>query len=217
MGKLIVIDGIDGTGKETQSKLLVDNLKKIGYNVKYISYPNYNSKYCNMIIDYLNGSFGNEPNEYAIMNMYALDRWTTYIKEWKDIYDNDGIIICDRYVPSMQIYSSTRKNIEYADTIHKLEYDLYNLPYPDLILYLNIDKDKNIELIDKRLNKINNSDKLDIIEKDKNFIIKLHNTVNDLIKKYNWDLVECMDDTNLKTINEIQNIILDKTMKVIGD
>lgn len=216
MGFLIVIDGIDGTGKETQSKLLIKKLKE-DYGIEkchLISFPNYNSPNCEMIKAYLRGDFGKTPNEYAVISMYALDRWMSYVSEWKKYYDDGYIIIADRYVQSMLIYTARRsKNKELIDFINHLEFDLYKIPKPDIVFYLDMDK----QLIEGRKNKITNNEDLDIIESDKNFMNGLRNVATTLSKENGWQLIDCMKNGELNSIENINNIILDRIMMALKD
>lgn len=216
MGFLIVLDGIDGTGKETQSKLLYKRIKEECNIDKcvLISFPNYESDNCTMIKSYLSGHFGNMPNEYAIISMYALDRWMSYVENWKKYYDEGYIIIADRYVQSMLIYTATRsKNENLLNFIKDLEFNKYQIPQPDLVLYLDMDK----QLIKGRKNKINNSEKLDIIESDEEFLSKLRNTALELSKKEHWQIVDCMKDGEVNSIENINDIILDKCLMALED
>lgn len=216
MGFLIVIDGIDGTGKETQSKLLLKRFKEeCGIDkVMRISFPNYESKNCEMIKSYLNGDFGQNPNEYAIITMYALDRWMSYIQEWKKYYDDGYIIICDRYVQSMMIYTARRsKNKELINFIKHLEFEQYKIPKADLVFYLDMDK----PLIKGRKNKITNDEKLDIIESNEEFLSGLRNTAITLSKEEDWQIVDCMKDGQLNSIENINNIILDMCLMALKD
>lgn len=214
MGFLIVVDGIDGTGKETQTKLLEKKLKE-EYNinkVKRISFPNYDSKYCEMLKSYLNGDFGLEPNEYAIITMYALDRWTSFITEWKEYYDQGYIIICDRYVQSMMIYTATRScKKELIDFIKDLEFCKYQIPKADLVFYLDMEK----PLIKGRKNKITNEEKLDIIESNTEFLSKLRNTALTLSKQEEWIVVDCIKEDKLKSIEDINEVILNKCLYLL--
>lgn len=214
MGFVIVIDGIDGTGKETQSKLLLNRLKnECGIEkVKLISFPNYNSPNCQMIKSYLNGDFGKQPNEYAVINMYALDRWMSFVEDWKQYFEDDYIIICDRYVQSMLIYTAKR-NPDLVPYIENLEFNLHKIPKADLVFYLDMDK----QLIEGRKNKANNSEELDILESDKEFMDSLRSVALTLSNEKGWQIVDCMDGNKLKSIENINNIILDKCIMALED
>ena len=103
LGKIIVIEGTDSSGKETQSNLLFEELKKQGFNVKKISFPNYDSPACEPVKMYLAGEFGKDAlniNPYPVSTMYAIDRYASYKKEWEEFYKTGGILITDRYTTS---------------------------------------------------------------------------------------------------------------------
>ena len=115
MGKLIVIEGTDSSGKETQSNLLYEKLLKRNLNVKKITFPNYESPACMPVKMYLAGEFGEKAldvNPYPVSAMYAIDRYASYKKDWEDFYKEEGIIITDRYTQSNMIHQASKLKSE---------------------------------------------------------------------------------------------------------
>ena len=106
-GKLIVIEGLDGSGKATQTALLCEALEKMGKKIRRITFPDYKEPSSALIKMYLGGEFGDDPgavNAYAASSFYAVDRFASFIKFWKDFYLAGGLVIADRYATSNAIY-----------------------------------------------------------------------------------------------------------------
>ncbi|MGL5513007.1 MAG: dTMP kinase, partial [Sporomusa sp.] len=143
-GKLIVIEGTDGSGKATQSKQLVDRLKAEGVLVRKVDYPNYQSQSSALVKMYLNGEFGNRPenlNAYAASAFYAVDRIASYKKEWEEFYLHGGIVIADRYTTSNMIHQAVKitdvgEKKTYLDWLVDFEFTKCGLPVPDTVIFL---------------------------------------------------------------------------------
>ncbi|MDN5304134.1 MAG: dTMP kinase [Fusobacteriaceae bacterium] len=216
MGKLIVIEGSDGSGKQTQTERLYKRLKNENRKVKKISFPNYESKASEPIKMYLSGEFGDnvkETNPYPISTMYAIDRYASFKKEWGEFYKENGIIISDRYTTSNMIHQGVKiedynKKIEYLKWLKDLEYNKIELPEPDIVIFLNMPTEKALELIKNRDNKITGKKEKDIHEKDIEYMKKSYENSLEISKIENWYKIECVDDNGeIKSIEEINNEI----------
>lgn len=215
MGKIIVIEGTDSSGKETQTKKLYERLKRDGCNVKKITFPNYESPACKPVKMYLAGEFGKEPlkvNPYPISIMFAIDRYASYKKEWEDFYKEDGIIITDRYVQSNMIHQASKIEDEeeknrYLNWLEDLEFEKIAVPKADLVIFLNMPLEFSSKLMEKRNNKITGETKKDIHEKDKSYMKKSYETACKLAKDKLWERVDCVKEGKLKTIEEISEDI----------
>lgn len=143
IGKLIIIEGGDGSGKQTQSLLLQEYLKKKSWQVKYFDFPRYGSFYGKIVGRFLVGEFGEMKtvSPYLISLAYALDRASAG-QEMTDWLKKGGLIICNRYVTSNLAHQSARlpeeKRKEYISWVEELEYKLNKLPKEDLIIYLYV-------------------------------------------------------------------------------
>ena len=215
--KFIVIEGLDSTGKETQSNLLVDKLRNEGNKVLKISYPNYDSRSSELVKMYLNGEILENPediNPYATSTFYAADRYITYIKEYKDIWNDYDYIIADRYVESNMIYQLTKlwnkkDPVKFISWLIQLEYSLNKLPYPDLILYLTVPLEVSTKLLSDRSKK--NNVQLDIHEKNLSYLDRCNIVARYCCNLFSWKEIECAtsDKNNIDSIEDIHQRIYD--------
>lgn len=226
MGKLIVIEGLDGSGKETQSKLLYKRLCQNGYKVMMISYPRYEKESSALVKMYLRGDFGKNPDEispYVSSTFYAVDRYASYKCEFQDFYNSGGIIIADRYTTSNMVHQGGKISDEeefnkYLNWLWNLEFELYKIPIPDKIYFLNIPLNHSIDRIEKRLNKITNEEKKDIHENNYTHLHNSYKNAKRLINLYHWHEIDCMNKDEFKTIEEInEEIYKDMVENIIKD
>lgn len=223
MGKLIVIEGTDSSGKETQSKILFDTLKKLNKKVIKISFPDYDSPACAPVKMYLSGELGEDANlinPYPISTMYAIDRYVSYVKKWKNLYLDDYIVITDRYVTSNMIHQASKiddtvSKERYLNWLDDLEYEKNKLPRPDKIFFLKMPIEKAKILMQERKNKITGESKKDIHEKDIDYLKKSYLNACEISKKYSWTEINCIDGDRIKTIDEISQEIYREIEKMI--
>lgn len=219
-GKIYVFEGSDCSGKQTQSEKVFNRLREEGHNVIRLSYPDYNSPACGAVKMYLAGEFGSKaesvnPKQASIM--YATDRVASYLKDWKEYYDNGGIIIMDRYVSSNIVHQAAKfdninDKMEFVNWCLKLEHKDLCLPTPDKIFFLNMPVEFSIMLNKNRNNKINGEEKKDIHEKDTAFLEKSYNNAFGLSKTLNWDIINCTNNNELRTLDEIHEEIYEKVI-----
>ena len=223
MGKLIVIEGTDASGKETQTKKLYEHLLQINKNVKKISFPNYDSPACEPVKMYLAGKFGENPlqiNPYPVSAMYAIDRYASYKMDWGTFYNEEGIIVTDRYVTSNMIHQGSKINdpIEkekYLDWLKDLEYNKILIPKPDIVVFLNMPTYMAVKLMKERDNKITGAKEKDIHEKNILYLENSYQNACEISKKYAWEEIHCLDGDRLKSIEEIAKEVFDKVKNVL--
>ena len=223
MGKLIVIEGTDSSGKETQTKKLYERLEKEIANVRKLSFPNYKSPACEPVKMYLAGAFGDNAldiNPYPVSTMFAIDRYASYKMEWEKFYQDGGIIVTDRYTTSNMVHQASKiesidKKNEYLDWLEELEYSKMGIPRPDLIIFLNMPTETAAELMAQRKNKITGEDIKDIHEKDISYLKKSYENACNIAKKYNWLEIKCVENGRLKTIDEIGEEIFSVVEKIL--
>ncbi|MFK4786012.1 dTMP kinase [Fusobacterium sp. MFO224] len=215
MGKIIVIEGTDSSGKETQTRELYKKLKKEGYNVRKLTFPNYESRACEPVKMYLAGEFGKvalDINPYPISTMFAIDRYASYKKDWQTFYDEGGIIITDRYVQSNMIHQGSKlvnekEKKDYISWLEDLEFNKIGIPKADLVIFINMPLKFAKKLMEKRNNKITGEKEKDIHEKDEVYMEKSYNNACEISKVRGWKEVECVEKDRLKTIEEISKNI----------
>ena len=223
MGKLFVIDGTDGSGKQTQLGELKNRLNKEKIDYRVVSFPNYDSKTSTLVKMYLSGEFGTNSKEispYIASTFYAADRYATYQTELKEYYENGGLILADRYTTSNMIHQAgkikdKKERDKFLKWLWDFEFNLYKLPIPTEVFFLNMPVEKSLELIANRDNKFTHSSKKDIHERDKNHLIDAYSAACDVAKDYNWYEVKCVKDDKIRTIEDIHEEIYNEIKKHI--
>lgn len=222
-GKLIIIEsGSDASGKATQSEELLKKLTADGYNVRKVEYPNYKSESSTLVKMYLRGDFGKNADDvdaYIASTFFTADRYASFKTEWEEFYRSGGIVIADRYTTSNMVYQASKMEIEerdkYLDWLEDYEYNLFKIPRPDEVIFLNVPVDYSIKLMENRKNKFTGEDEKDIHESDKNYLRKTYNNSLYIADKYNWKRVECVKDEQLRTIEDISDEIYEIVKKIL--
>lgn len=218
-GRLIVIEGLDGSGKATQAERLFNRLKNDGKNVIKVSFPDYQSNSSALVKMYLAGEFGNNPdsvNPYAASSFYAVDRFASYAKNWKSFYQNGGIVIADRYTTSNAIHQCAKLTDEKWESFVKwlfdYEYNLMGIPEPFKTIYLRVDPSLSQKLMTKRYE--GDEAKKDIHESNLDYLNRSRKAADYCAEKLGWNVIECADGEKMRSIDEISddiyNIISDK-------
>ncbi len=211
MGKLITIEANDGSGKETQSKRLVEHLKQDGYCVKRVTYPNYASDSSALVKMYLNGEFAEDAdavNPYAASVFFAVDRYASFKREWQSFYDDGGIVIADRYTTANMIHQ-TAKLTESAEIdtflswLSDFEYNIMGIPRPDMTFFLDVPVEHSIKVIEARANKIDGSTKKDIHERDNSHLVRAYQASQIVGQREGWIRIVSMNGTVFRPIEAI--------------
>lgn len=208
--RLIVVEGLDGSGKATQSQLLATWLKKKGAEIRAVSFPGYQSPSSSLVKMYLGGEFGSHPddvNAYAASSFYAVDRFASYKKDWEADYKN-GIVIADRYTTSNAIHQCSKLDKsewdEYLAWLFHYEYELLGIPSPDIVIYLKVAPEVSQILLKRRYE---GEDKRDIHEKDEVYLKKCQEAAAYCAEKLSWKVIECCEGGEMRSIESIQNSI----------
>ncbi len=220
-GKLIVIEGLDSSGKATQAEKLKQRLENEGFKVMKITFPDYGSNSSALVKMYLNGEISEKPediNAYAASSFYAVDRYVSYKTKWEQFYLDGGVIIADRYTTSNMIHQAAKidgtriKNL-YLDWLYDYEYKLLKLPVPNKIIFLDMPPEYAIELMQNRANKITGGEKKDIHERDHSYLEKSYENALYVAKKFDWSTVFCVEGGAVRTIENISDEIFTTVMK----
>ena len=218
-GKLIVIEGLDGSGKATQASLLYKYLKEKNDRTVTVSFPDYNQPSSALVKMYLNSEFGKDPdivNAYAAASFYSIDRYASFLRFWKEKYENGFTIIADRYTTSNAIYQTAKLDPvqwdKYLDWLYDYEYNKLLLPKPDIVIYLDMPVEISQELMSTRYD--GNEEKKDIHESNISFLNLCKKTALYSSKKWGWKNIECFSGSNIKSIDEIHKEITEIIKKV---
>lgn len=212
MGKLIVIEGTDGSGKSTQFKLLSQRLEHDGVAFKHLVFPRYSEESSALIRMYLGGQFGNKPsdvNAYAASSFYAVDRYASYKMDWGQWYEDGGTVLSDRYTTSNAVHQASKepaeKRQEFWSWLYDFEYEKLSLPRPDLIIYLDVPTDFTEKLMRHRESSTGTS--ADIHEKDLDYLATCRETGRAAAKFYGWTVISCVKDGQMRSIEDIHEEI----------
>lgn len=219
-GKLIVIEGLDGSGKSTQLDVLTERLTELGVDNKKISFPDYDEPSSTLVKMYLSGEFGSEPsdvNAYAASLFYAVDRYASFKKYWKDYYENGGIVIAGRYVTSNAVHQMSKlprdEWQEYLDWLADLEYVKNGIPKPDLVILLDVSPDVSQKMLEKRYN--GDETKKDIHENNVDYLKHCRTAAKFGAEHGGWVVIKCDDRNSMRSINDISDDILREVKKII--
>ncbi len=212
MGKLIVFEGTDGSGKSTQFRLLTERLSKEGIDYTKLVFPQYAEPSSALIRMYLAGEFGTKPsdvNAYAASTFYAVDRYASYQKVWKQDYEAGRLIVSDRYTSSNAVHQASKEPAEkrtaFLAWLYDLEFEKMGLPKPDLVLYLDMPLQLTEQLMRKREQETNTH--ADIHEQDLAYLQQCKQAAELAADYYGWTRIACARNGQLRTIEEIHEQI----------
>lgn len=212
-GKLIVLEGLDGSGKATQSALLAQVLTARGIACRRISFPNYDSLSSGPVRMYLGGEFGSRPgdvNAYAASAFYAVDRYAGYKSDWGAFYEAGGLLIADRYTTANAVHQCSKlprgQWDAYLDWLFEFEYRRMGIPEPDLVLYLAVDPLLSQELMSGRY--AGREEKKDIHERDVAYLEHSRDAAEYCVGRLGWHRIECERDGAMRPAEEIAAEVL---------
>jgi dTMP kinase len=206
-GKLIIIEGLDGSGKTTQTELLTRRLGERGNPVRRLKFPDYDSKSSALVKMYLAGEIGgiDEVNLYAASSFYACDRYISFTTGWKADYEAGAAILCDRYTTSNIIYQMAKLPKpawnSYIDWLWDYEFTRIGLPEPDLVLYLDMEPETSRALLHKRYG--GDSGKLDIHEANLGYLLACREAAHYAAEKLGWRILRCCHDGKPLPVEEV--------------
>jgi len=214
MSTFIAIDGLDGSGKETQSNLLVNRLKIDGYAVRSLSFPMYDSDSSAPVRMYLDGKLGSRPsdtNAYAASTLFACDRYASYKSDWKKDYDKlDKVIVANRYTSANAVHQLSKLPRDQWDSflswLWDFEFIKLGLPVPDVVIYLELLPEQSMELVSKRSDSTGRQK--DIHEKDEGFMRRSYDAAQFACEKLGWHKIKCYDENGIRERTAILNEIL---------
>ena len=219
MGKLVVFEGVDGSGKSTQFDLICKKFTDDKRKFKRIVFPRYNEPSSALIKMYLAGDFGSDPdsvNAYAASSFYAVDRYASFIRDWREYYDSGGLILTDRYTTSNALHQGAKIAKEHRGDFFKwlydYEFDLIGLPMPDLVIYMDI----SIEYAAKRLlhRQTETGTNADIHENDMLYLKNSIESGEQASTQFGWHKISCIKNEVERDKEELHKEIYELILKL---
>ena len=220
MGRLIVIEGLDGSGKSTQLELLPKNLLKKGIDSRTVSFPDYESDSSALVKMYLGGRFGTSPgdvNGYAASLFYAVDRYASFKTTWGQYYSDGGTVISGRYTTSNAVHQTSKLPESewkaFLDWLYDLEYNRVAIPKPDKVIFLDMPIEVSQKLLSHRYS--GDEAKKDIHESDTEYLNRCRQAAMFTAKYSGWTIIPCSKDGEPRSIDDIANDVLQEALKVL--
>jgi len=203
-----VLEGTDGSGKSTQFNLLTKRLEEEQISFRRLRFPRYDQESSALIRMYLGGAFGSDPeavNAYAASTFYAVDRYASFLQDWKADYENGCLFLADRYTTSNAVHQGSKMAPEerkpYYGWLYELEYEKMGLPKPDLVILLDMPIELTRQLMRKR--EADTNTQADIHEQDLSYLEQCRASAKTAAEYYGWQVISCEKDGNLRTIEDI--------------
>lgn len=212
-GKLIVLEGTDGSGKSTQFARLCQRMEQESQPFHRLVFPRYQEPSSMLLRMYLQGEFGSHPgdvNAYAASTFYAVDRYAAWKQDWGDIYRAGGVILADRYTTSNAVHQGGKLTGEeqrkFFAWLADFEYGKLELPEPDLVLWLDMPTEKAVENLRRRENETHTQG--DIHEVDEGYLRKCRACAGAAADYYGWRRVSCLDAAGgVRSVEDIHDEI----------
>ena len=212
MGKLIVIEGTDGSGKSTQFRLLTSRLEAEQVKFQKLVFPQYSEPSSALIRMYLGGEFGSKPedvNAYAASAFYSVDRYASYRKVWGKWYEEGGLVVSDRYTTSNAVHQASKEPEErredFLNWLYDFEYGKLGLPRPDLVIYLDVPTDFTEKMLRHRETETNTH--ADIHEQDTAYLATCRRMGRAAAAHYGWTMIRCVRDGAMRSMEDIHEEI----------
>ena len=212
MGKLIVLEGTDGSGKSTQFQRLTDRLSQEGRQFQKLVFPQYSEPSSALIRMYLGGEFGARPsdvNAYAASAFYSVDRYASYKKVWGQWYEGGGLVVSDRYTTSNAVHQASKeppeKQSDFLKWLYDFEYSKLGLPRPDLVVYLDVPTDFTEKMMRSR--EAATHTHADIHEQDLEYLATCRRTGRAAAEYYGWTVIGCVKNGAMRSIDDIHEEI----------
>lgn len=220
MGKFIAIDGLDGSGKGTQSEILVQRLQSEGKRVRVLSFPMYENDSSLFVRMYLDGKLGDKPsdtNAYAASMFFGADRYISYVTDWKkDILDPDTYVVANRYTTANAVHQLSKlpesEWEKFLKWLWDFEFSKLGLPEPDLVLYLELPPRLSLSLVKSRSD--STGQKMDIHEKDTEYMARCYDAALYSCEKLGWKQIKCYNGDLIRTREDIAEEIYKEVGKL---
>lgn len=220
--RLIAIDGLDASGKMTQTELLKDLLEAKGIPYRYLSFPTYNDEYSAHVNMYLKGRFGEDPetvNAYAASSFFGADRYCSYMLDWKKDYENGAVILANRYTSANAVHQLSKMERDqyeaFLEWLTDYEYNKLGIPKPDAVVYLCVPPEVSQKMIQHRCDET--GAEKDIHEKNKSHLENSYRAALYSAEQQGWIKIDCNDGENMRTREDIHKEIVEKLKDIIPE
>ena len=220
MGKLIVLEGTDGSGKATQTEKLLERLLSEGVRCRTVEFPRYGEESSALIRMYLGGAFGDRPsdvNAYAASTFFSVDRYASFKQDWGGFYADGGVVLADRYTTSNAVHQGGKLPPEerkaYFRWLFDFEYRLMGLPAPDLVIYLDVPVEQTEENMHRREAETHTA--ADIHEKDRDYLLQCQIAAMDAAEQFGWKRIPCTRDGAMRSVEEIHSDIYSAVKEIL--
>ncbi len=207
-GKLIVLEGTDGSGKATQAGLLLQSLTARGISCREIDFPRYGNPFAEPARLYLAGALGARPGDVsacAASVFYAVDRYASYKEDWGRDYEAGGLILANRYTTSNAVHQASKleraEREAFLSWLFDLEYRRLELPEPDLVVYLDLPVELTERLLRARQERTHTQ--ADIHEQDEAYLRSCRENAREIARDLGWRRIDCSRDGVLRTPEDI--------------
>ncbi|MCL1828851.1 MAG: thymidylate kinase [Oscillospiraceae bacterium] len=219
-GKLIVLEGVDGSGKSTQYEKLCSRLEAENRPFVKLVFPRYDKESSALIRMYLKGGFGSSPNDvnpYAASTFFAVDRYASHKEEWGAHYSSGGLVLCDRYTTSNAVHQGSKlpddKLGGFLEWLYDFEFRLLGLPRPDLVLYMDVDADCCISGLKHRQTVTNTEG--DIHETDIDYLKNCLRAGSRAADVLGWKKIKCVKGGLMRNVDEIHLEVYDEVERMV--
>ncbi|MBR3182454.1 MAG: hypothetical protein IKF56_07455 [Eggerthellaceae bacterium] len=213
--KLIAIEGLDGSGKETQTNLLKAALQQRGFNVGSVSFPRYGQPSAAPVEHYLSGGYGEnaaDVNAYAASSLFAVDRLASYLGEWHDEFHGSDYFIADRYTTSNAIHQLSKLPYDqweaFSSWLFDHEFGKLALPKPNAVVYLRLDLATSQALLERRYG--GDASRRDVHERDLGYLERSRQAAEWCAERFGWLTVECARDGKLRDRDDVHDEIVER-------
>ena len=220
-GKLIVLEGGDGTGKTTQVRLMAQRLEQEGIPFRQVKFPRYGSPFAAPVERYLLGDLGTRPGDvsaYAASTLYAVDRYASYQQEWRGDYEGGTLILADRYTTSNAVHQAPKLPEEerwaYLNWLFDLEYNRLALPEPDLMIYLDLPAELSAQMLRRRQEATHTQ--ADIHERDEAYLRTCRESAAEIVRRFGWRRIDCSRNGGIRTPEDIHREVWTLVSALLG-
>ncbi len=220
--RLIAIDGLDASGKMTQTELLKDLLSDLGVPYRYLSFPTYDADYSAHVNMYLKGRFGDDPeivNPYAASSFFGADRYCSYLLDWKNDYESGSVILANRYTSANAVHQLSKlepdKYDGFLEWLMDYEYNKLGIPKPDAVVYLCVPPEVSSKMIQHRCDET--GAEKDIHENNKKHLENSYRAALYSAEKLGWIKIDCAQGDSLRSREDIHKEIVERLKNIIPE